>query len=106
MACTYTWHAQIIMMCYLPHPPLPLLHSPPLPSLPFSLNPTPSSFPQIPRMPTTVGVLDPPLGNMRLQVVKLASALLARNSPAIANEIVMLDMFNTLIVSLVALKGL
>lgn len=38
---------------------------------------------------------------MRLQVVKLLSALLVRNSPAIAKEIVMLDMFNTLIVSVV-----
>lgn len=71
------------------------------PTCPSPINSHCSSSPQIPRMPTTVGVLDPPLGNMRLQVVKLASALLARNSPAVAREIVMLDMFTTLIVSLV-----
>jgi hypothetical protein len=55
---------------------------------------------QIPKITTTVGVLEPPLGNMRLAVAKLLSALLARNSPAIAKEIVMLDMFSTLIVSI------
>lgn len=52
--------------------------------------------PEMSRMDTTVGLLDPPLGNMRLQVVKLFAALLIRNSPAIAREVVTLDVFNTL----------
>ena len=49
-------------------------------------------------MNTTVGVLDPPLGNIRLQIVKLMSALLSKATSAIAAEIVVLDMFSTLIV--------
>ena len=55
-------------------------------------------------MNTTVGILDPPLGNMRLQVVKLVSALLVRNSPAIAQEVIGLNMFNTIIVSVAVLR--
>ena len=50
-------------------------------------------------MLTTVGMLEPPLGNMRLQVVKLISALLVRSSSSIEQEVVVLGMFNTLIVS-------
>lgn len=67
------------------------------PSSPFSLSL--HLPPQTSKMQTTMGVLDPPLGNVRLQVVKLLSALLGRNSPSVAREVVVLDMFNTVIVS-------
>ena len=54
---------------------------------------------QISTMLTTFGTLDPPLGNTRLQVVRLFSALLMCNDPIIAQEVVKLQLFNTLMVS-------
>ncbi|XP_019861189.1 PREDICTED: serine/threonine-protein phosphatase 6 regulatory subunit 3-like [Amphimedon queenslandica] len=45
--------------------------------------------PQCETMVTTVGVLDPPLGNMRLQVVRLFSALLYSHDTRIQKEIIL-----------------
>ncbi|XP_026283493.1 serine/threonine-protein phosphatase 6 regulatory subunit 3 isoform X1 [Frankliniella occidentalis] len=56
--------------------------------------------PQKPPVKTTVGTLDPPLGNTRLQVARLVAALIAVNNPAINQELanlgtieVLLDLF-------------
>lgn len=54
---------------------------------------------QISTMKTSVGVLDPPLGNTRLQVVRLFSALLMCNDATIAKEVIQLQLFSTLLVS-------
>ena len=53
---------------------------------------------QVPPMLTTVGVLDPPLGNTRLQVVKLFCALLQCNDSTANREIAALKTFSTLMV--------
>ena len=50
-------------------------------------------------MHTTVGILDPPLGNTRLQVVRLMSAVLQCSSTSIANEVIRLKTFTNLLVS-------
>ena len=49
-------------------------------------------------MLTTVGQLDPPLGNTRLQIVRLFSALLQCPSELVAQEFIKLRSFNTLMV--------
>lgn len=54
---------------------------------------------QIGVMHTTVGILDPPLGNTRLQVVRLMSAVLQCSSTSIANEVIRLKTFTNLLVS-------
>jgi serine/threonine-protein phosphatase 6 regulatory subunit 3 len=38
-------------------------------------------------MPTTIGTLDPPLGNSRLQIAKLISSILATNGDTINKEL-------------------
>ncbi|XP_064618233.1 serine/threonine-protein phosphatase 6 regulatory subunit 3-like isoform X3 [Liolophura sinensis] len=52
------------------------------------------------RMPTTVGVMDPPLGNTRLQIVRLLTTLVSTNTHSINQELsslgtirVLLDLF-------------
>ena len=47
----------------------------------------------------TVGVLDPPLGNMRLQVVRLFSALLHSHDTRIQKEIILNSTLTVLLVS-------
>ena len=49
-------------------------------------------------MLTTVGVLDPPLGNTRLQVVKLFCALVQCNDAKTNREFATLKTFSTLMV--------
>lgn len=50
-------------------------------------------------MPTSVGALEPPLGNARLQVAKLITALVARNTGTINEELVHLKTLHALLVS-------
>lgn len=50
-------------------------------------------------MPTTVGPMDPPLGNTRLQTSRLLASLLLTNTHSINVEIAKLGTINTLIVS-------
>lgn len=50
-------------------------------------------------MPTTVGTMQPPLGNTRLQVVRLLTTLLSTNRPAINTELRRLGTLNVLLVS-------
>ena len=73
---------------FLPLSFLPSLFSPPSPPLPSQMAP----------MVTTVGTLDPPLGNTRLQVVKLFSSLLHCNESRISAEIARLKTFSVLMV--------
>ncbi|KAJ1523259.1 hypothetical protein ONE63_001138 [Megalurothrips usitatus] len=56
--------------------------------------------PQKPPVKTTVGTLDPPLGNTRIQVARLIAALVATNNPSVNQELsnlgtieVLLDLF-------------
>ena len=49
-------------------------------------------------MVTTVGCLDPPLGNTRLQVVKLFCALLQRNDAQVNRQVAELHTFSILMV--------
>ena len=51
-------------------------------------------------MKTTVGTLDPPLGNTRWNVAKLLSALAATNTPAINQELAQLGTVDVLLVNL------
>jgi len=51
-------------------------------------------------MRTTFGLLDPPLGNARLQVAHLVASLLARNSHTVNAELASLGTIQTLWVSL------
>ncbi|XP_025099468.1 serine/threonine-protein phosphatase 6 regulatory subunit 3-like isoform X3 [Pomacea canaliculata] len=48
-------------------------------------------------MPTSVGALEPPLGNARLQVAKLITALVARNTGTINEELVHLKTLHALL---------
>lgn len=48
-------------------------------------------------MPTSVGSLDPPLGNARLQVAKLMTALVATNMAAVNMELVNLNTLQALV---------
>ncbi|KAL8606034.1 hypothetical protein ACOMHN_040032 [Nucella lapillus] len=48
-------------------------------------------------MPTSVGLLDPPLGNARLQVTKLVTALVATNMAAVNMELVNLNTLQALL---------
>jgi serine/threonine-protein phosphatase 6 regulatory subunit 3 len=47
---------------------------------------------------TTVGTLDPPLGNTRLQVAKLFAALVATNNADVNNELANLGTTEVLLV--------
>ena len=51
-------------------------------------------------MPTTVGVMEPPLGNTRLQITRLVMLLLATNRPNINAELKQLGTMQILIVSM------
>jgi serine/threonine-protein phosphatase 6 regulatory subunit 3 len=53
---------------------------------------------QKPPVRTTVGALDPPLGNTRLQVAKLIAALLATNSSDVNKELANLGTTDVLLV--------
>ncbi|KAH0626513.1 hypothetical protein JD844_001537 [Phrynosoma platyrhinos] len=46
---------------------------------------------------TTWGILDPPLGNTRLHVVKLLASSLGTNNPALQNEIIELGALDTML---------
>lgn len=50
-------------------------------------------------MPTSVGTLDPPLGNTRLQVAKLVTALVGANMHEVNVELASLGTIQTLLVS-------
>jgi len=49
-------------------------------------------------MPWTLGVLDRPLGNTRLQTVRLIATLLNSHSSAVNDELLRLGTFNVLLV--------
>jgi len=49
-------------------------------------------------MPWTLGVLERPLGNARLQTVRLMATLLGSNSPAINDELMRLGTVSVLLV--------
>nr|XP_033816754.1 serine/threonine-protein phosphatase 6 regulatory subunit 1 isoform X2 [Geotrypetes seraphini] len=46
---------------------------------------------------TTWGILDPPLGNTRLHVVKLLASMLHANHPALNQELIELDILNAIL---------
>lgn len=48
-------------------------------------------------IPTTLGTLDRPLGNTRLQVTKLFAAVISSNNEEILNEMVNCDTFSVLL---------
>lgn len=50
-------------------------------------------------MPTTVGCLDPPLGNTRLQTVRLIAALVLTNTHTVNVELANLGTIKVLLVS-------
>ena len=50
-------------------------------------------------MPTTIGTLEPPLGNTRLQVARLIAALLLTNTHTVNKELCQLSTLKTLLVS-------
>ena len=50
-------------------------------------------------MPTTLGALEPPLGNSRLQMVRLLASVLLTNTPSVLTEIANLGTLNVLFVS-------
>lgn len=50
-------------------------------------------------MPTSVGPLSPPLGNARLQVSKLITALVATNMATVNIELVNLNTLQAILVS-------
>lgn len=52
-------------------------------------------------MPTTVGCLDPPLGNTRLQTVRLIAALVLTNTHTVNVELANLGTIKVLLVSTV-----
>lgn len=54
-------------------------------------------------MRTTVGTLDPPLGNTRLQVARLISALVATNNPAVNQELANLGTLEVLLVRMIVI---
>lgn len=66
---------------------------------------TVSFFPQMKPMLTTVGTLDPPLGNARLQASKLIAAILATNSDTINTELANLGTLQVLWVCIVLFIG-
>jgi len=49
-------------------------------------------------MPWTLGLLERPLGNARLQTVRLVATLLGSNSPAVNDELVRLGTVSVLLV--------
>lgn len=52
-------------------------------------------------MPTSIGMLEPPLGNTRLQTARLVSALVLTNSHSVIVELGNLGTLNILLVSIV-----
>jgi hypothetical protein len=52
-------------------------------------------------MPTTLGHLDVPLGNTRLQVARLISSLLLTNTPSVNEQLAELNSLGVLVVSIV-----
>lgn len=52
-------------------------------------------------MPTTIGCLDPPLGNTRLQTVRLIAALVLTNTHTVNVELANLGTIKVLLVSTV-----
>lgn len=48
-------------------------------------------------IPTTLGTLDPPLGNTRLQVTKLFTGVISSNNDEIMNEMINCDTFSVLL---------
>lgn len=50
-------------------------------------------------MPTTIGCLDPPLGNTRLQTVRLIAALVLTNTHTVNVELANLGTIKVLLVS-------
>lgn len=52
---------------------------------------------------TTWGVLDPPVGNTRLNVVRLVASLLQSNTHSINSELINLNTLGVILVSPVAL---
>ncbi|XP_074872293.1 serine/threonine-protein phosphatase 6 regulatory subunit 1 isoform X3 [Carettochelys insculpta] len=53
--------------------------------------------PEHPALPMTWGVLDPPLGNTRLQVVKLLGSVLSAGDAGLQEELLGLDALNTML---------
>ncbi|XP_078000119.1 serine/threonine-protein phosphatase 6 regulatory subunit 3-like isoform X2 [Glandiceps talaboti] len=53
--------------------------------------------PKLRSMPTSIGMLDPPLGNTRLQLTRLIAALLLTNTHAVNSELCRLGTLNTLL---------
>lgn len=53
-------------------------------------------------MCTTAGVLEPPLGSTRLQVIKLVTTLILSNSSEVTNELVQLGTVKLILVSCLA----
>lgn len=53
---------------------------------------------------TTWGVLDPPVGNTRLNVVRLVASLLQSNTHSINSELINLNTLGVILVSPVALN--
>lgn len=51
-------------------------------------------------MPTTIGCLDPPLGNTRLQTVRLIAALVLTNTHTVNVELANLGLIKVLLVSI------
>lgn len=56
-------------------------------------------FSQKPGVKMTCCVVDPPLGNTRLQVVRLLAALIATYHPQVHEKLVELDTMHVLLVS-------
>lgn len=55
-------------------------------------------------MKTTWGVLDPPVGNTRLNVVRLVASLLQSNTHSINTELINLNTLGVILVSTTALS--
>lgn len=48
-------------------------------------------------IPTTIGKLDPPFGNTRLQITKLFAAVISSNNAEMLNEMIACDTFSVLL---------
>lgn len=57
-------------------------------------------------MKTTWGVLDPPVGNTRLSVVRLVASLLQSNTHSINVELINLNTLGVILVSVFVITGL
>lgn len=69
------------------------------------LGTTPPLCLQLEPLCTTWGTLAPPLGNTRLHVVKLLASALSTNDVALTQELLALDVPNTMLVRLAGLLG-